>query len=532
MMQAQLEDGRILEFPDGTDPAVIQSTVKKLLGVENGDIADTDVDMVGRPESGGAISRFVEPAATLITSAIAEPIAGLAGITQAVNPFAKTGAGERAVAATREALTFQPRTETGQAGLQAVGEALEPIAEKLGEAEKFLGDKTFEATGSPALAAAAATIPTALMEILGIKGGKGVVKASQAGKKAIKESRVAKSILDAVPSVDQLKAASREVFKEIDNLGISLQPKAYRGLVNKLQIEAKRMGIDPDVTPKSSKALSRFTEFDGVSPTLTEIDIMRKVAQNAAKSIEPSEAAIGAAMINTVDTFLDNVRPTALKRPEGVPGIGKRYKVARDLWGRARRSEVLGEAFKSARLQASGFENGLRTQFRAILNNKNKRRFFKKDELAAMRRVVEGSRKENIARLIGKLGFSDGASTQLIGGSLGVGAGAMVGGAPGAVAVPLIGQVSKSLAKRMTAKNAEFADQVIRAGKDAKKITRAYMKNTPKAERSAAELSELLMRNDIDLSLIPDDDIAKQAAMIASQNRVALAGAVAVSGDE
>lgn len=31
MIQAQLEDGRILEFPDGTDPAVIQSTVKKML---------------------------------------------------------------------------------------------------------------------------------------------------------------------------------------------------------------------------------------------------------------------------------------------------------------------------------------------------------------------------------------------------------------------------------------------------------------------------------------------------------------------
>ena len=33
-MRAQLADGRILEFPDGTDPAVIQATVKKVLGVQ------------------------------------------------------------------------------------------------------------------------------------------------------------------------------------------------------------------------------------------------------------------------------------------------------------------------------------------------------------------------------------------------------------------------------------------------------------------------------------------------------------------
>lgn len=32
-IQAQLHDGRILEFPDGTDPKVIQATVKKVLGV-------------------------------------------------------------------------------------------------------------------------------------------------------------------------------------------------------------------------------------------------------------------------------------------------------------------------------------------------------------------------------------------------------------------------------------------------------------------------------------------------------------------
>lgn len=34
IMEAELPDGRILEFPEGTDPAVIQATVKRMLGVE------------------------------------------------------------------------------------------------------------------------------------------------------------------------------------------------------------------------------------------------------------------------------------------------------------------------------------------------------------------------------------------------------------------------------------------------------------------------------------------------------------------
>lgn len=39
VMQAQLEDGRLLEFPDGTDPSVIQATVKKVLGVSPDPVA-------------------------------------------------------------------------------------------------------------------------------------------------------------------------------------------------------------------------------------------------------------------------------------------------------------------------------------------------------------------------------------------------------------------------------------------------------------------------------------------------------------
>ena len=31
-IEAELADGRVLEFPDGTSPAVVQATVKRMLG--------------------------------------------------------------------------------------------------------------------------------------------------------------------------------------------------------------------------------------------------------------------------------------------------------------------------------------------------------------------------------------------------------------------------------------------------------------------------------------------------------------------
>lgn len=59
--------------------------------------------------------RYAEPAATLGSSALAEPVAGWAGLL---------GGGADGIERTRAALTYQPRTEQGQAGMNALANAL------------------------------------------------------------------------------------------------------------------------------------------------------------------------------------------------------------------------------------------------------------------------------------------------------------------------------------------------------------------------------------------------------------------------
>jgi len=467
-----------------------------------------------------ALMSVFEPAATMITGAIAEPIAGLAGIAAQIIPGGRRG-GE-AVEATREALTFQPRTPAGQRGLEAVGKFLEPVSKVFTAAEDALANKTMELTNSPALAAAAATIPTLLAEITGFASGKGALK----GGRAVQEGQLTREIADAAPTSEVLKDTSRTVFKEIDDLGVTVKPDAYRTLVGTIRQETRSRGLDPDITPKAAKALRRLEDAVGEDISLSELDNLRTVAQNAASSIEPPERMLGSIMIETIDDFLDRSGSQSLNSPEGV-NIGQRYKVARDLWGRARRSELINEAIETARNQASGFENGIRVQFRQIINNKKKRKFFKPNELAAMKRVVEGTKGTNIAKLLGRLGFSEGGATNIIGGALGATAGGVAFGTPGAVIVPVIGQLSRKLAQRLTEGSAKFADQVIRAGKDARKITRAYLDNTPIDQRNPADLSELLMRNDIDLTTIDATELATEAARLANDRRVGLASAAA-----
>jgi len=114
-----------------------------------------------------SLMAMFEPAITLATGALALPVSGVAGIAGSLWPGAE-GQGERAVKATQEAMTYQPRTPEGQQVLEEVGGVIEPIGSAVKSLEDSLGEFAFDVTGSPAIAAAAATTPTLVGEILGI----------------------------------------------------------------------------------------------------------------------------------------------------------------------------------------------------------------------------------------------------------------------------------------------------------------------------------------------------------------------------
>ena len=187
----------------------------------------------------------LETAATIASGALAEPIAGVAGIAQSLNPFADEGAGAEAVKATQEALTYQPRTQAGQESLQATGEALKPVGDFFQDIESGLGDYAFEKTGSPAFAAAATAAPTAFLELLGAGiGSRATKKATQGVETAQDALSQAQSFKAGVPTEETISSgvdiiqqgtpeqvaefaqADPKFFEALDELGISSEPLA------------------------------------------------------------------------------------------------------------------------------------------------------------------------------------------------------------------------------------------------------------------------------------------------------------------
>jgi len=112
---------------------------------------------------------YVEPILTMGSAAFAEPVSGLVGL--AALPYG-VDASARAIANTQEAMTYQPRTEDGQQGLQDLGEFMQPVGDAFIGASEYLGDAAYNATGSPALGAAAYSVPTMALEALGLKGAR------------------------------------------------------------------------------------------------------------------------------------------------------------------------------------------------------------------------------------------------------------------------------------------------------------------------------------------------------------------------
>lgn len=330
-----------------------------------------------------------------------------------------------------------------------------------------------------------------------------------------------KLLKQAAPTADKLKDTARQIYNSLDESGVSIQSKSFDNLADDIARTLKKEGADPDLTQKAVAVVNRLLSEKGANKTLTEIDTLRKVARGAADSLDKSEARLGNIAINKIDEFLDGLGADI----GGGKEAGQAFRSARDLWQRARKSELLDQAVVNAESQASGFENGLRTQFRQLLKriNTGKQKGFTKEETAAIKQVVDGTKAGNLARFLGKFGILDGVTSRSLTTLGGAGLAGAAGGPGAAAAVPLIGQVSGALAQRMTANNARMANNLIKAGKNSKKIVEIYMKNTPKTQRSPTELAELFLKNKIpveSVNLKTSPRIVSDAAIIASVAKI------------
>ena len=156
-IEAELADGTVLEFPDGTPDTVVQATVKRMLSPQQ------PKSLAAKVLDRHPLFAAGETALALGTGAVAAPVAGLVGMAQGAKNALVPGlpAGER-VREVLDAMTYKPRTEGGQKAAAAASYPFKLLAEGADEAGGYVAD----ATGSPAAGAAVNTVIQAAPSIV------------------------------------------------------------------------------------------------------------------------------------------------------------------------------------------------------------------------------------------------------------------------------------------------------------------------------------------------------------------------------
>lgn len=496
MIEVELPDGRIAEFPDGTSPDVMRNAVRKLTGWKP---AEAPKPTEARPEPQGFMARQIaqtvggisdQMQAGAYNPAPEQRMGAAEAALQGANQGVTYGFGDEAVARimsldpsiTYEQALSQVRGSMDQArqdqpvaayGAEIGGALVAPgagLAGKAVAAAPNLGAKVAAgiATGAAQGGLYGAGAAEEGNRIDGAKYGAavggavgGAVPFAARGAEKLLARRSVSKALPHAQTPEQVKAAASRLYNSVDG---AVMPRA--GLAAPAQSaldDAASMAMDPMLTPSASRVADKLTDAaTSADPNITfrELDVLRRQAAIPAGNFSSApgsatERAIGSRFMETVDDFIEQADPT----------VSAALKDAREMWGRLRRVEKIEGMIERAKLSASGFENGLRNEARALLKSSKALRGFNKDEIAAIRRVASGTVSGNLMRQVGRVGLNMGGASNGFGAAIaGIVSTAAAGGNPIAGMLTVGGgTAAKLLAERSTVKAAERALGIVAA---------------------------------------------------------------------
>lgn len=292
------------------------------------------------------------------------------------------------------------------------------------------------------------------------------------GSKALERAGMGRAIKKAArsaPTKEQLASRASRLFNDADSVQL---PRA--GLLPMAAAAEKKIaprGINSKLLPRTAAVMDELADV-ATDPRATmkfgELEDVRKLTKAPRGDFtNPAEQRGGSIIKDSIDEFVENLDPK----------LGKDIKEARQMWATLRKSDVIDEAIEKAANQASGFENGLRVQFRALLNNKKKRSQFTKAEIKAMQSVVKGTALGNLLKRVGKLGFGRGQQSNVLSGTAGVAAFGPL--------TPVAGQAALAGSEALTARRAGLLSDLVRAG---------GAPNTPQVSATQKGIIESILR--------------------------------------
>ena len=233
-IQAQLADGRVLEFPDGTDPAIIQQTVKAQLNAnqQGQTVQAPEIEPAQQPEAQNDISTIeqitggISGGATLASDIVGTAAGGLTALVDVLNPFTDNDP-TQLIEKVKANLKIPP-TEGGEAALNQLGEVVESsgLGSVLNSIKTFsetAGQQGLDLTGSPAFATFVQMIPDIITEVGGGLIGRGVATSKGLSTTANQAKRTAIAGVNEAENLTGIRQLTSDLIPPKTRVGKLLQ---------------------------------------------------------------------------------------------------------------------------------------------------------------------------------------------------------------------------------------------------------------------------------------------------------------------
>tara|TARA_R100000808_G_scaffold24553_1_gene56856 strand:+ start:4274 stop:5833 length:1560 start_codon:yes stop_codon:yes gene_type:complete len=229
-----------------------------------------------------------------------------------------------------------------------------------------------------------------------------------------------------------------------------------------LKTDLWRAGYRPNLSGLK-EVKNVMAELDKVAGTLddpTTLAIMRRISQDAAGSSKGNAARLGRLIRKKIDNLAETLDPRFAGQLKEANRLNQRYHKSKDM----------DKAIDNATRQASGYENGLRIAATQMLKNEKIRRGLTPDEVAMLNDLSQGGPISNTLRKLGYFGLGGGKQHNVLSALVATGGAGMAGGYLGdvgpeaALATLLLGTLSRRGAAAMTDRRAKLAQALMARG--------------------------------------------------------------------
>lgn len=427
MIEIELPDGSIAEFPDGTSPEVMQAAIRK---------------------------RFPGPSeqSQTGTKGDLERISGtLLPFSRVPGQPAELDLNAGVVGAIRRALTLPGEVLSGEVPVMGIN----PDTGEVGVPPETIG-RALETAG----VMTPATAP--------LRSGSGLVPGV---------ARRTRTIAPQVPTARELLKAGGQGFDAMRATGAEFSSANVKQLAETLMARLSESGLDDVVAKNTHRTLKKLANppEDSVA-TITNLHTARRTFGEIAGNFKkPSDQRAAAQVRNELDNFISgrsDLVPQIGPPTPAQQAAGRLLEDANANFAAGKRSDLVQGIDRASDLRSAAANSGknigntIRQRVASALLKQRDTAGFSDAEKDLLEGIVRGSRSANVTRDVGNLLGGGGGLGMLATGAAGGGTGALIGGPAGAAIGSALGTGTgfavKGLSNRITQRALNSADEALR----------------------------------------------------------------------